>query len=118
MTAVVLMTAIWIGGCTGYSSNNREIPLELTAFNSLSDQEQDRIPVSPKDSVVVKVRVHEELAVLIGEQFNGKEVYSITFKHTGIGSSKDIQVYVDLDKHTILGKEFPNEKLPGPEPEL
>ncbi|MNU51370.1 hypothetical protein D3C71_403630 [compost metagenome] len=118
MTAVVLMTAIWIGGCTGYSSNNREIPLELTAFNSLSDQEQDRIPVSPKDSVVVKVRVHEELAVLIGEQFNGKEVYSITFKHTGIGSSKDIQVNVDLDKHTILGKEFLNEKLPGPEPEL
>lgn len=42
---------------------------------------------------------------LIGEEYEGKEVYSVTFNHTETADSRNIIVYMDLDKKRFLGKD-------------
>lgn len=62
--------------------------------------------MNPKDSVVRKVTINDNLANLIGKSYYGKEVYSVAFNHTETVSTESITVYVDLDKKTIVGQAF------------
>jgi len=89
-------------GCNLSSEN--KLPIEMVAFNSLNEDEVDRIPVSPKDSVVKKVKVDDDLAKVIGEDYKGEEIFSVTFNHTETESKGDLIVYVNHDKTRILGK--------------
>jgi hypothetical protein len=102
----LILLTISLSGCYLFQSERSESPIEMTAFSSLNDEEQDQIPVSPKDSVVRKVTVNEDLAKFIGKTYYGKEVYSVTFNHTETDSTGNVTVYVDLDKKTIVGKGF------------
>ena len=86
------------------------LPIEMVAFNSLTQTEQDKIPVSPKDSTVKKVVVQRDAAVLTDQDYNGKKVYAVTFNHTATDSLGDLVVYVDLNKHSIAGKGFSHKK--------
>ncbi|MCM3600951.1 hypothetical protein M3175_09425 [Robertmurraya korlensis] len=79
-------------------------PLEMVAFNSLTDEEKDLIPVSPKDSKVEKVAVSQENISMINEDYEKDEVYSVTFNNTKSEETGNLVVFLDLDKETVVGK--------------
>jgi hypothetical protein len=84
--------------------SKREVPIELIAFDSLTIEEKQLIPASPKDSIVKKVAVNEEIKSKIDVKYDKEEVYSVTFRHTQTETSGNLEVYVALDKKTVVGK--------------
>ncbi|MCF6137779.1 hypothetical protein [Pseudalkalibacillus berkeleyi] len=105
----ILIGSIFLmGGCNLYQSNN--IPIEMVAFNSLTKEEVNKIPVSPKDSVVNEVIVSEDLGKQIGDKFIGKTIYSVTFNNTEDDTNGRLIVYVSNDKETVIGKGYENRK--------
>ncbi len=95
-----------IGGCN--EDDVVKLSIEQRAFNSLTASEQNEIPISPEASIVEKIVVDDEIAILNDESYNGKKVYSVTFDDTAnveMGLN-NIVVYVGLDKKTIIGKGY------------
>lgn len=105
--SILFLLTITLIGCNLFDSKN-DLPMEMVAFNSLTNEEQDLIPVSPKDSVVEKVTVNSENKPLIDKDYDKGEVYSVTFNNTETDSSGILTVLVDLDKKTVVGKGFTN----------
>lgn len=92
---------------TGYSLNTKlETPIEMVAFSSLSEEEKGLIPVSPKDSIVQKVTVHEKIKPYIDQAYGREEIYSVTFNRTATDVNGDLAVFISLDKKTVIGKSF------------
>lgn len=95
---------IFISGCNLFEPD--KLSLEMVAFNSLTKEEQDKIPVSPKDSVVDEVMVSEELAEIFGDKFIGKSIYSVTFNNTEDKTNGRLVVYINKDKENVIGKGY------------
>lgn len=79
-----------------------QIPLEMIAYNSLTDEQKQLIPASPKDSEVKIV----EVAKLMVEElpyYENDKVYSVEFFHTSDAYNDNLIVYVSLDQNQILG---------------
>ena len=91
-------------GCQLAGTKN-EVPIELVAFESLTEEEQQLIPVSPKDSTVRKVQVTEEIEPFIAKDYEQDELYIITF-HNKETDSEELSVFVGADKNTVIGKGF------------
>lgn len=85
---------------------NEKLPIEMVAFNSLTREEQKKIPVSPKDSVVDKVTVDEELAKQVGNEFAGETIHRVTFKGTEDEMNGRLVVYLHKDRDTVIGKGY------------
>lgn len=102
MIILVFSTLI---GCNKISSENK-LSIEMLAFGSLTDEEQDLIPVSPKDSIVEKITVNNENRSLIDKGYDKDQVYTVTFTNTETDTSGKLTVFVDLDKETVVGKGF------------
>ena len=102
---ILIFISITITGCNLFESKNN-LPIEMVAFNSLTDEEKDLIPVSPKDSEVMKVPVNDEIESYIHKDYGKEKVYSVTFNNSETDSSGKLVVFVDLDKKTIVGKGF------------
>ena len=85
---------------------NGNLSIEMIAFNSLTKEEQDLIPVSPKDSIVEKITVSNEIKYYIDNDYDRDQVYSVTFNNTESNSSGELTVFVSLDKETVVGKGF------------
>lgn len=102
---ILLLLAIALTSCNLFDSNNA-LPVEMVAFNSLTDEEKGVIPVSPKDSNVKIVAVNGEIKSLIDNNYDEEEVYSVTFNHTETNSSENLVVFMALDKKTVVGKSF------------
>jgi hypothetical protein len=105
MSFIVFFT-ISISGCNLLEVEESLTGIEIIAFNSLTNAEQDKIPVSPMDSEVRKIIVNDDLGNRIGDEFVGKNLYSVTFNHTEKESLGNLIVYVDLDKETVVGKGY------------
>ncbi|WP_226682886.1 hypothetical protein [Sutcliffiella horikoshii] len=107
LSGVLLMFMI-IGIISFYSVSKAEdqMPIEMVAFNSLTDQERDLIPVSPKDSSIQQVPVNDDIQQLIDNNYDKDQVYAVTFNNTVTDTTGDLVVYVGLDKKTVLGKGF------------
>lgn len=82
----------------------KELPIEMIAFNSLSDKEQELIPTSPKDSVVTKQAVSTEIKSQIDSNYDEEEVYSVVFNDTATTTTGNLVVLIDLDKKNVVGK--------------
>ncbi|WP_053366513.1 hypothetical protein [Bacillus sp. FJAT-27245] len=102
MIIVLLSTMV---GCNLIKPKGK-LPIEMIAFNSLTEEEQDLIPVSPKDSIVEKITVSDENKSYIDKAYDKTQVYSVTFNHTETDSLGKLTVFVDLDKETVVGKGF------------
>lgn len=91
---VLVFFIIAIVGFAGYDQvvKSQKLPVEMTAFNSFTQEELNRIPVSPKDSTVKNV------------WYKGKIAYEITFHHTETESTGNLIVYVGRDRETVLGQ--------------
>ncbi|BBH19010.1 hypothetical protein Back11_03550 [Paenibacillus baekrokdamisoli] len=100
---ILLLLVLTLTGCNLFESK-KDIPIEMVAFNSLTDEEKDLIPASPKDSIVKKVTVNGEIESVIDKNYNKDEVYSVTFNNTETNSSGNLMVFFDLDKKTFVGK--------------
>ena len=99
----LFLVAIMLVGCS-FADEKTQLPIEMIAFNSLTDEEEDRIPVSPKDSTVKKVTVDSEIKPFLNNDYNKEKVYRITFHHTETASSGPLVVFMDLDKKIVVGK--------------
>lgn len=102
---LLISLSILLIGCNSVKSED-QLPIEMVAFNSLTDEEQDLIPVSPKDSVVKKVSVTGDIESLVDDNYQKDTVYSVSFNDSQTGSSGNLVVLVDLDKKTVVGKGF------------
>lgn len=91
-------------GCQMGGSKN-EVPIEMVAFGSLTEEEQQLIPVSPKDSTVQKVQVTKEIEPFIEKDYGQDELYIVTF-HYKETDSEELSVFVGADKKTVIGKGF------------
>lgn len=100
---MLILLSITVTGCNLFESKSN-LPIEMVAFNSLSDEEKDLIPVSPKDSNVEKIPVNDGIESLIDKDYNKDQVYSVTFNNTETDFSGKLVVFVDLDKVTVVGK--------------
>lgn len=107
---MLILLSLTLSGCYLFDSNKGELPIEMIAFNSLTDEGKDLIPVSPKDLVVEKVTLNDDKGTFISNNYDRNKVYSITFNHTETESSGSLIVFVDLDKKTIVGKGFDAKK--------
>ena len=94
---ISILLFIALLGCNAIPSKSN-LSIEMIAFNSLTDEEQDLIPVSPKDSIVEKITVHDENKSLIDKDYDKDQVYAVTFNHTETDSSGKLTIFVDLDK--------------------
>jgi hypothetical protein len=101
---LVICLTFFITGCDLFK--NDKLPIEMVAFNNLTNEEQNKIPVSPKDSVVNEVTVSEELGQKLGGKFIGKMIYTVTFNHTEGDSLGKLVVYIAKDKETVIGKGY------------
>ena len=100
---ILVLVSITLSGCNIFES---KLPIEMIAYNSLTDEESGLIMVSPKDSTVKKVKVTDDIESLIDSNYEKNKVYSVTFNHTKTDSSGNLMVFVDLDKKTVVGKGF------------
>lgn len=96
-----------LAGCNSRAS---ELPIEMVAYNSLSETEQGSIPVSPKDSTVTKENVSDEIKSLIDKNYNEKQIYAVVFNDTESSTSGNLVVYVDLNKEQAVGKGYEDKK--------
>ncbi len=80
------------------------VSMEMVAYNSLTDEEKDLIPVSPKDSSVEKVAVSQEVVSMMDEEYEKDEVYRVIFNNTESKTSGKLVVFVDFDGETVVGK--------------
>lgn len=102
----VLLIFMIIGIVSFYSASQNQLPIEMIAFNSLTDEESALIPVSPKDSIVKQVHVNDDIKKSIDKSYGKDQVYSVTFNNTETDSSGNIVVFIGLDRKTVLGKGF------------
>lgn len=104
----VLLIFMVIGAVSFYSASENQLPIEMVAFNSLTDEERALIPVSPKDSTVKKVpiNVNVDIKIPIDKSYDKDQVFSVTFNNTETDSSGKLVVFVGLDKKTVVGKGF------------
>ncbi|MFC4388933.1 hypothetical protein ACFOZ1_14110 [Gracilibacillus marinus] len=91
------------------SKETNQLPLEMIAFNSLTDEEQSLIPVSPKDSIIEELEVNDKIRRMLRE-YEKDTLYSITFNNTETDTTGLIVVYLSLDKETVLWKGFVDSK--------
>ncbi|WP_163539567.1 hypothetical protein [Gracilibacillus sp. YIM 98692] len=101
--SLLILLSIILTGCNLFDSKHN-LPIEMVAFNSLTNEEKDLIPVSPKDSIVKKVAVNDDIESLIDNDYDKDHVYSVTFNNTETDSSGKLVVFVNLDKKIVVGK--------------
>lgn len=102
----LLLTFMVIGIVSFYSASENQLPIEMVAFNSLTNEERALILASPKDSIVKKVPINEDIKTSIDKNYGKDQVYSVTFNNTETDSSGNLVVFVGLNKKTVLGKGF------------
>lgn len=106
---VGFLLIIWvIGTVSMYSTFKKEnkLSIEMVAFNSLTNEENTLIQVSPKDSIVKQIPLSDELKGSLDSNYTENQVYSVTFNNTETGTTGNLVVFVGLDKKTVLGKGF------------
>lgn len=81
-------------------------PIEMIAFSSLTDEEQDLISTSPKDSTVELTSVCDIDSSLFNKLYANDQVYAVTFNNTVTDNSGNLIVYIALDESTVIGKGF------------
>ncbi|MBU8908276.1 hypothetical protein [Desertibacillus haloalkaliphilus] len=104
----VLVIFMVIGIVSFYSAfkTENQMPIEMVAFNSLTDEESALIQVSSKDSIVKQVPVNDDLQESIDMNYDKDQVYAVTFNNTATDTTGNLVVYVSLDKKAVLGKGF------------
>ncbi|MFO1445592.1 hypothetical protein KDN24_20820 [Bacillus sp. Bva_UNVM-123] len=104
--SILIVLSASVMGCNLIPSKD-SVSIELIAFNSLTDEEKDLIPASPKDSIVEKITVNNnENNSFIDKNYDKDQVYAVTFNNTETDSTGRLTVFVDLDKETVVGKGF------------
>lgn len=104
---ILLLLSTLLVACSPMATEEA-LPIEMIAFNSLSDKEQELIPTSPKDSIVSKKAISAEIKSKISPNYDEEMVYLVVFNDTATNISGNLIVYVDLDKKTVIGKGFQN----------
>lgn len=102
----VIFMVIGIVSFYSASKTENQMPIEMVAFNSLTDEESALISASPKDSIVKQVPVNDDLRESIDINYDKDQVYTVTFNNTATDTTGNLVVYVGLDKKTVLGKGF------------
>ncbi len=103
---LLIFFVIEIAAFSSASKPANKLPIEMIAFNSLTDEESALIQVSPKDSIVKKVPVNNDIRKSIPKTYNKDKVYSVTFNNTETDATGNLVIFVGLDKTTVVGKMY------------
>ncbi|WP_058307633.1 hypothetical protein [Gracilibacillus massiliensis] len=109
IVTIGLLSIFIVLGIVSFSSTTEttnQLPIEMIAFNSLTDEESALIPVSPKDSIVKKVPINNDIKKSIPKTYDKDMVHSVTFNNTETATNGNLVIFVALDKKTILGKMY------------
>lgn len=110
---ILILAALVASTWTWYESGKEppEQPIQLVAYNDLTDQERSLIPVSPKDSEVEIAAVDTYIKSMIDSAYTKKLLYKVTFNHTETLLNGNLVLFVDMDKKAIVGRGFDEKKV-------
>lgn len=105
---ILILIALVAGAWTWYDSGlgPPEQPIQLVAYNDLTDEEESLIPISPKDSEVEIAAVDDYVKSVIDPAYSKKILYKVTFNHTETRSKGNLVLFVDIDKKSVVGRGF------------
>ena len=78
--------------------------VEMVAFSSLSDAQQDLVQITPKESTAEIIAVDAVTRTLIDPAYTGSEVMAVTFHRTATEAAGDLVVFLDLEGTTVVGQ--------------
>lgn len=100
---ILITVCLYIAGCDLVGTSN-ELPLEMVAYNSLTREEQKRIPVSPKDSSVQVLSVDEKIKSYLPNSYKDDKVHAVMFNGTQGDQDGNFTVFLSKDQETVIGK--------------
>jgi hypothetical protein len=88
------------------NANNPNLPIIQAAYDSLSVSEKKEINGDWRDANVDERVVTKRNGSLTDPNYDGKEVYVVTFSSERSNVLGDISVYVSKDKKKVIGKGY------------
>lgn len=104
LMCMFIVIALLLLGCN--RQDESEASIELLAIQYLTEGEQNRTPVSPKDSNGEMMVEDAEVSECVGEEYKGKKIYAISFNHSGVSQEDNVVVYIDIDREALLEKAY------------
>ncbi|MFF2878702.1 hypothetical protein ACFVR2_20515 [Gottfriedia sp. NPDC057991] len=101
----VVFSAIFLAGCDNdIKEKKSSSSIVAIVYQTLSDREKAEL-VDDRGKVEQKV-VTNKIAHLTDKNYDGKEVYAVTFKTKNSQLAGDIVVYFDGETQKVIGKGF------------
>lgn len=99
---VIPVIALLMSGCAEDTTTANS--KEMLAYNSLSDNDQKRIEVSPKNSTVKKIDVKDALVKVIDSDYSNDKAYEVVFTDSDTKKQGNVVVYLDDDGKEVIGQ--------------
>lgn len=102
IASVLPVIALLMSGCTEDTTTANS--KEMLAYNSLSDDDQKRIEVSPTNSTVKKIDVKDALVKAIESDYAKDKAYEIVFMDSKTNKEGNVVVYLDDRGKEVIGQ--------------
>lgn len=102
IASVIPVIALLMSGCAEDTTTANS--KEMLAYNSLSDNDQKRIEVSPKNSTVKKIDVKDALVKVIDSDYSNDKAYEVVFTDSDTKKQGNVVVYLDDDGKEVIGQ--------------
>lgn len=103
---LLLSIALVLAGCNASNASKPNLPIIQAAYDSLSVSEKKEINGDWRDANVDERVVTRQNGFLTDPNYDGKEVYVVTFSSKRSNVLGDIHVYVSKDKKKVIGKGY------------
>jgi hypothetical protein len=103
---LLLSITLVLVSCNSSNANNPNLPIIQAAYDSLSVSEKKEINGDWRDANVDERVVTKRNGSLTDPNYDGKEVYVVTFSSKRSNVLGDISVYVSKDKKKVIGKGY------------
>ncbi|WP_020620913.1 hypothetical protein [Paenibacillus daejeonensis] len=102
--AAVLLMSLGVAAYHYDPAGSHTPAVEMVAFSSLSDAQQDLVQITPKESTAEIIHVDAATRALIDPAYTSTEVMTVTFHRTATDTAGDLVVFLDLDGTTVVGQ--------------
>ncbi len=102
IASVLPVIALLMSGCAEDTTTANS--KEMLAYNSLSDDDQKRIEVSPTNSTVKKIDVKDALVKAIESDYAKDKAYEIVFLDSKTNKQGNVVVYLDDRGKEVIGQ--------------
>jgi hypothetical protein len=103
---LLLSITLVLASCNSSNASNPNLPIIQAAYDSLSVSEKKEINGDWRDANVDERVVTKQNGLLTDPNYDGQEVYVVTFSSKRSNVLGDINVYVSKDKKKVIGKGY------------